>query len=366
MFIPSVKSKFSLITLFVISILLFLWVNNSRVYIKRKYYKQKLKAAQLMYNAEKAIKNYLISKNKQIDTINDPYNSYLIGEKNTIITTDRGNLNAKLTSLNPNIAAVFVELFKKARLKKGDEVLVNFTSSYPAINIAVMSAAKVMGLKLIIISSVGSSMFGMTDPDFTWLDMESFLFNKKIFPYKSIAASLGGGRDLGRGLSKEGRKAIKEAILRNNVLLIKENSLQENIQKKYELFRKYSKNPKLYVNIGGGLSSIGNSITGKLISTGYHKYLNLSNTPIKGTMILFAEQKIPIIHVLNVLELAEKYKLPIVPDKLPEPGEGQIFVEPRYNTLYAIVSLLILGILISIVIFFDKSQMKLKHDEISD
>ncbi len=365
MFIPSVKSKFSLLALTVVAIALFLWVDNSRVYIKRKYYKQKLEAAKLMQRAEKAVKEYLISKNKSTDTINDPYNSYLIGEKNTIITTDRGNLNAKLTSLNPNIAAVFVELFKKAKLKKGDEILVNFTSSYPAVNIAVMSAAKVLGLKLVMISSVGSSMFGMTDPEFTWLDLESYLYKKKIFPYKSIAASLGGGRDLGRGLSKEGRKAIKDAILRNNVLLVKEGSLEENIQKKYELFSKYAKNPKLYLNIGGGLSSIGNTITGKLVSTGYHRYLNLSNTPVKGTMLLFAEKKVPVIHILNVLELAEKYKLPIVPDKLPEPGEGQIFVEPRYNTLYAVISLIILIILIGAIILFDKSQMKLKHDEVN-
>ncbi len=366
MFIPSVKSKFSLISLFVIAILLFLWVNNSRVYIKRKYYKQKLLASQIMAEAEKAIKKYLISQNKTIDRVNDPYQSYLIGEKNTIITTDRGNLNAKLTSLNPNIAAVMVELFKKAKLKKGDEVLVNFTSSYPAVNIAVMSAAKVLGLKLIIISSVGSSMFGMTDPNFTWLDLETFLNKKNLFPYKSIAASLGGGRDLGRGLSKEGRKAIRDAILRNNVLLIKENSLEENIQKKFEIFTKYAENPKLYVNIGGGLSSIGNSISGKLVSTGYHKYLNLSNVPVKGTMFLFAEKKIPVIHILNVLELAEKYKLPIVPDKIPEPGKGEIFVQPRYNVLYAVISLIILVILIAVIIIFDKSQMKLRHDEVLD
>ncbi len=366
MFIPSVKSKFSLLALFVISILLFLWVNNSRVYIKRKYFDKKLQAAKLMQKAEIAVKKYLISKNKTTDPINDPYKSYLIGEKNTIITTDRGNLNAKITSLNPNMAAVFVELFKKAKLKKGDEILVNFTSSYPAINLALMSAAKVLGLKLVIISSVGSSMFGMTDPDFTWLDLESYLNDKKIFPYKSIAASIGGGRDLGRGLSKEGRKAIIDAIIRNNVLLVKEKSLEENIEKKYEIFKKYSKNPKLYVNIGGGLSSIGNSISGKLVSTGYHKYLNLSNVPVKGTMFLFAEKKIPVIHILNVLELAERYKLPLVPDKLPDPGEGQIFLEPRYNVVYAIISLAILVLLIGVIILFDKSQMKLKHDEVYD
>lgn len=366
MFVPSVKSKFSLIALFVISIALFMWVNGSRVFVKQKYYSQKMKAANFMKKAEDEVKRYLISQNKVIDRVNDPYNSYLIGEKNTIITTDRGNLNAKLTSLNPNVAAVFLELMKKAKLKKGDDIAVNLTASYPALNIAVYSAAKVLGLKLTVISSVGSSMFGMTDPNFTWLDLENYLYKKKIFPYKSIAASIGGGRDLGRGLASNGRKAIIQAVNRNNIFLIKENSLEENIMLKMKIFEENAKKIKLYINIGGGLSSLGNSINGKLVSTGYHSYLNLKNIPLKGTMFLFADKKIPVIHILNVLGLAQKYKLVAISDEMPNPGEGVIFLEPRYNRTYAIISLFILIILIGVIIFYDHSQMKLKHDEISD
>lgn len=364
MFVPSVKSKFSLIALFVISIALFIWVNGSRVFVKQKYYNKKLKAANLMKKAEDEVKKYLISQNEHIDIVNDPYNSYLIGEKNTIITTDRGNLNAKLTSLNPNFAAVVLALMKKAKLKKGDRVAVSLTASYPALNIAVYSAAKVLGLKLTVISSVGSSMFGMTDPNFTWLDLENYLYKKKIFPYKSVAASIGGGRDLGRGLASDGRKAIIDAINRNNILLIKENSLEENIKAKMKIFEENK--PKLYINIGGGLSSLGNSINGKLVSNGYHNYLNFKNIPLKGTMFLFADKKVPVIHILDVLDFARKYKMPIVPDEMPSPGEGTIFLDPRYNTTYAAISLFILIILIAAIILYDKSQMRLKHDEIND
>ena len=366
MFVPSVKSKFSLIALSVIAIALFIWVNGSRVFVKQKYYNKKLKAANLMKKAEDEAKQYLISKGKTIDKVNDPYYSYLIGEKNTIITTDRGNLNAKLTSLNSNVAAVVLELMKRAKLKKGDEVVVNLTASYPALNIAIYSAAKVLGIKLIPISSVGSSMFGMTDPNFTWLDLESYLYEKKIFPYKSVAASIGGGRDLGRGLTSNGRKAIIDAINRNDVLLVKENSLEENILEKMKIFEKNATKPKLYINVGGGLSSLGNSINGKLVSTGYHSYLNLKNIPLKGTMFLFADKKVPVIHILNVLGFAQKYKLPIVPDEMPTPGEGVTFLEPRYNTTYAAISLFILVVFIGIIIIYDHSQMKLKHDEVND
>jgi len=210
------------------------------------------------------------------------------------------------------------------------------------------------------------AMPGMTDPNFTWLDLESYLYEKKIFPYKSVAASIGGGRDLGRGLTSNGRKAIIDAINRNDVLLVKENSLEENILEKMKIFEKNATKPKLYINVGGGLSSLGNSINGKLVSTGYHSYLNLKNIPLKGTMFLFADKKVPVIHILNVLGFAQKYKLPIVPDEMPTPGEGVTFLEPRYNTTYAAISLFILVVFIGIIIIYDHSQMKLKHDEVND
>ena len=33
----------------------------------------------------------------------------------------------------------------------------------------------------ILISSIGSSRWGATDPDFTWLDMEEILFNNGLY-----------------------------------------------------------------------------------------------------------------------------------------------------------------------------------------
>ena len=39
------------------------------------------------------------------------------------ITNSRGDLDAKLTSLNPNFAGLFVEFFKEAGVKKGDSIV---------------------------------------------------------------------------------------------------------------------------------------------------------------------------------------------------------------------------------------------------
>jgi len=364
MYVPSAKSNLSLFILLIVSIALFIWVDSSREFRKQKNYDQKIQAAQLMEKAEKTIKEYQVSQGYFIDLVNDPNQTTLIGDKNTIITTDRGNLNAKLTSLNPNMAAVAIDYLKKAKLKKGDNIIISCTGSYPAVNLAVLSAAHILGLKVTMISSLGASMFGMTDPDFTWLDLETLLVEKGIFSYKSVAASIGGGRDLGRGLTKAGRNEIIKAIERNGAIIVQENSLEENILKKMEIFEGKSKNPKLYINIGGGLSSLGNSINGKLVKLGFNRYISIKNIPLKGTMFLFADKKIPVLHLMKINEIAENYDLPIAPVPLPEIGSGKVFLKEHYNITITVIALIIITILILIVIFFDHHQMKLRDDEV--
>ncbi len=359
MYIPSAHSKLSVILLLLIAIALFIWVHTSRVLVEQKAYDKKMQAAELAQKAIETIRDFRLQKGYKFDELNDPNHTGLIGEKYSLITTDRGDLTAKLTTLNPNMAAVVVDLFERAKLKEGDVVAVNVTGSMPAMNIAVLSATKVLDLAVVLISSVGASMFGATDPYFTWLDMETLLNEKGIIPYKSIAASLGGGRDLGRGLSKAGRDLIVEAIKRNNVELIQEKSLEKNIERKMALFEEGKID--LYVNVGGGLSSLGDAINGRLLPPGLHKYVLTRNIPKKGTMFLFAEQGVPVIHLLDIRKLAEEYNLPISPVPLPAPGTGQMFLEERYNLTVASIALAVLIILIGLVIFFDKSQQQFKN-----
>lgn len=363
MFIPSAKSKLSLIILFVAAILLFIWVNNSRTYFKEKHYDKKIEAAELMKKGYDAIQEYRQQCGYECDVENDPNESGIIGPKESPITTDRGSLQGKLTSLNPNYAAVMVTLLKKAHLKEGDKIAVSHTSSYPAINLALYSAAQVLGLEVVAINSVGASMFGATDPEFTWLDMETLLNEKGILKYKSVAASIGGGRDLGRGLNRLGRDMIIEAIIRNGAEIVHEESLEENIERKMKIYQSQEKKYDCYINIGGGLSSIGSSINGRLLTDGYHRAIHNNDLPRIGTMFRFAEQGTPIIHLSDFVKLAHKYSLPEAPVPLPDPGVGKVFVDERYNVTIAIISLIILIAMISVVILFDHSQMKLRDDE---
>lgn len=344
----SVKSNIVLGVLSVLSLMAFLAVENGKIDSKQEWYEEKLEASLLSQKAAEHLKNKRLEKGVFIDVVNDPNQTALIGQEYTLITTDRGYIESKLSTTNPNFAAVIVQLLKDAKLKTGDPVAIAMTGSFPGFNISVMAACQTLKLEPIVITSVGASNFGANDPYYTWLDMENELFQSGIYYTKSVAASIGGGNDVGRGLSPEGRKLILQAIERNEVELINEKHLEESITQRLEIYNKESEGGvKAYINIGGGIASLGNTINGKLIPPGLTEYLPMRNYPVNGVIIQMGQQAIPIIHLLNVSQLTAEYGLPDSPDPLPDPGEGGIFVQEKYSIwITALATIILLGVIV--------------------
>ena len=171
---------------------------------------QKLEAARLMQRAMEAIQNHRVRKVGPIDLEADPTNSGMLGLSSSVTTTNTGSLEAKRTTLNPNWAAVVVELLSEAGVERGGTIAVGVSGSFPALNLAVFSAAEVLDLDAIAIASVGASSWGANLPTLTWLDMERVLADAGILRTRSIAASLGGTRDRAIGMPKLGRKRLRE------------------------------------------------------------------------------------------------------------------------------------------------------------
>lgn len=355
------KSNIVLSLLFVLSLLALIAVENSKVDSKQEWYDQKLEAARLSQVASECIKNYRLEKGVFIDAINDPNQTALIGQEYTLISTDRGYIDSKLSTTNPNFAAVMVQFLKEAGLEKGDHVAVGFTGSFPALNIAVLAALETLNLKPILITSVGSSNYGANDPYFTWLDMENVLYKSNVFHNKSVAASIGGGFDVGRGLSPEGRELIVKAIQRNDVEFINEKHLENSISRRLEIYEKHSEGQpvKAYINVGGGIASLGNTINGQLIPPGLTQYLPMRNYPVRGVIVQMGQKGIPVIHLLNVEQLLTKYGLPNAPVPLPEPGDGGIFVEKKYSLVVTSIATLFLVVVIIFVYFSERKHHRL-------
>lgn len=358
------KSNIVLGLLFLLSLLAFIAVENSKVDVKQNWYEEKLEAAQLSQLAANHLKNYRLENGVFIDAINDPNQTALIGQEYSLITTDQGFIDSKLSATNPNFAAVIVQLLKEAGLNDKDNVAVAFSGSFPGLNISVLAALETLKLRPIVITSVGSSNYGANDPYFTWLDMENILYKSNIFHNKSVAASIGGGNDLGRGLSPEGRDLIVKAIERNDVEFINEKHLENGIARRLEIYEKFSQGQpiKAFINVGGGIASLGNTINGKLIPSGLTQHLPMSNFPLRGVIIQMGQKGIPIIHLLNIDQLLSKYGLPVNPDPLPEPGEGGIFIQKKYSVIITSVATLFLVIVIVFIYLSERKHYRLGTD----
>lgn len=349
-----------MIILAIAAVLLYIWSENSHVSVRAPFYIDKLEASQLMLKAMETLKEQRASKGIFIDELGDPIASVLIGQKYSTVTTTEGLLSSKLTALNPNFAAAVIDMLKQARVKPGDKIAAAVTGSFPGLNLAFYAACSVLQVEPVVITSVGSSSFGANEPDFTWLDMETLLNQKGIFPTKSVAASIGGGADIGMGLSPVGITEIVDAIKRNNVIMIDAPSLEVSISEHMKLYGALSQYAA-FVNIGGGIASLGHPANGDLIEPGFNFRLEQKNYPGIGVINYFGN-KVPVIHLLNVEALRMKYDLPLAPTPLPPAGYGTIFIKEKYDLRITFLSLVIITLMLAVVFRLDKKVFKLREE----
>jgi poly-gamma-glutamate system protein len=349
-------TNLTLIGLAVFSVLIFYVAEKTAEPERQPNYDLKLQAAKISLLASQAIKDYSQNIGIKIDVQNDPYKTGLIGQERTPITSDRGMINPKILSTNPNFAAVFVEMLVKAKVKKGSTVAVGMTGSLPGWNISFLAACSALELNPIVISSVGASDWGANVPNLTWLDMERVLRERGVLSFKSTAASIGGPSDNGRGLSPEGRELIKQAMERNNVALLNEPTLQQSIIKRMAIYDSLSKEKPIvcYINIGGGSASLGGAQNSRLIPPGLTQHLAIKNFPMRGAINLMAERGLPVVNLQEVETISRKYNLPSeISDKAPEIGEGSLFFKDKYSVSNTIVLTILLAVVVFVTIRID-------------
>lgn len=343
-------SRLTLIGLAGFAVLVFALAEQTAKPERQPYFNLKLKAAKQALLAQEAVKEAAQAAGVAIDRENDPYATGLIGQERTPITSDRGVVTSKILATNPNFAAAFVELLLRAGVRKNDLVACGMTGSLPGWNISFYAACWAIGAHPLVITSVGSSDWGANLPTLTWLDMEDILVKRGIFSYRSAAASIGGGSDNGRGMSPEGRQLIRDAIKRNGVELIETDDVDSSILWRMHTYSRLAAKKEIdaYVNIGGGLASLGGSQNERLIPPGLSKHLAAKNFPVRGVINRMAERGLPVIHLLEVEKIAAEYGLPtVVTPERPELGEGPLFFKDKYS----ISSTVFLTTLLLLVLF---------------
>lgn len=319
---------------------------------KQPFYNQKMDAARLTERAFEVIKEERLRLKIPLDPDGDPAQSGLIGQFLSEVTTNRGYLPAKQTSVNPNFAAVIVHLLRRAGVEEGDVVAVGLSGSFPAINMATYAAIESLKLRPIVISSVASSQWGSNLPKLMWVDMERVLAEKRIFTIRSGLASLGGIDDRALGISRQGRELLNEAITRNNLEKLVVKNSYESIEKRVQFYQEAAGEDeiKVYINVGGGTTSVGPQVGKKMFRSGLNKYPPRGASDTDSVMVRFSMDGVPVIHLSRVNLLASRYGLPVSPTITPKVGEGKIFFSEVHNRwLVAGVLLIIMFVLFALV-----------------
>lgn len=343
---PRKVSRKVLIVIAAMSIVGLVSVESYRVEERQPNYTEKIRASRLALKAFDAIKAERLRRRISIDTENDPTESGLIGTLLSQTTTNPGYLPAKQTSINPNFAGVIVHLLLKAGVEAEDTVAVGLSGSFPAINISVLTALQSLEVKPIVITSIGASQWGANIPNFSWAEFERVLEKNGILQFHSVAMSLGGVQDQAQGMSSRGVQKLKDTIQKHGVTFISPASISESIEKRMSIYREQAseKEIKAYVNVGGGIASVGSSVGKRMFRPGLNRLPPPGVGQIDSVMSRFAVEGIPVIHMSRIESLAEKYGLPLVPKEMPAVGEGKIFRRQVYNIW------LVIGALVSIIL----------------
>ncbi|MFC1642512.1 poly-gamma-glutamate system protein [Myxococcota bacterium] len=322
------------------------------VRVKQPWFEEKMQAAQLCRQAMEVIKQEKLKRGYAIDAEFDPAATGLIGLPISPVTSNTGHLNAKQISANPNFAAVVVHLLQDAGVGRGDVIAIEFSGSFPSLNMATYAAVQVLGLEPIAISGASASQYGANYPEFVWLDMERVLFDRRVFRFRSRAASRGGVDDRGLGMSRLGRGMLDRAIARNQQERIDSNSLMEAIDRHKEVYDRLSKGRPVaaFINVGGAAASVGTFVGKRQFKPGLNRRLPRSGTRIDSVMARFAGQGVPVIHLTQVAELAERYGLALEPTKNLRLGDSRVFVRDEYSRWLAGAGLaLVLALMLAIV-----------------
>jgi poly-gamma-glutamate system protein len=294
---------------------------------ERNEIREMSRAAEIMDQASAVIHACTEEKHLRIDGKSDINLTGLVGLETSSTTTTLGNLEAKRTTTNSNFAGLLVHLFQLAGVRRGDTVAIGASGSFPALVVAVLSAARALDLRALLICSLGASQWGANEPEFGWIEMGACLNKAGLFRSSPLAYSLGGEGDGGQDMSPEGRAILSDKIKRTGVFFIDETDLMKNVRMRMKLYEEGAAGAPIraFVNIGGSWANIGTDPSVLKLGPGLAGSASEVSPAKRGVLQEMALRRIPIIHLLHIRGIVQRYGLPWDPSPLPRPGKGDIY-----------------------------------------
>lgn len=350
-FLPGIKlTTFQLVIVASIAIVLLI-INQLTINKFEKPEKTEMVSASLkMREAQNLLQLYRKQKGFEVNNQMDPLQTGFIGTEFSPITTTLGNLNSKQTSTNPDFAALFIHWFHILKLKKSDQIIIHISGSFPALGIAAIIAAETYQVKPVILSSAGASSFGANIPEFTFWDIESYLFEEGIINHKTQYATPGGQDDNGSSFWENGLQLTINAAERNFLQINIPKNLSEAIAEKISYINS-QKHFNLFINIGGSHSALGTVPCSMQLTNGLiTEPIRNSNTNCSGLVQMITQMGIPVIHMLNIRDLALENGIDLIPTYNHVIGEDDIYFTQKKSKVLMGFSIIIIILIIGAVV----------------
>ncbi len=313
-----------------------------------------LTASRRMKAALAAVRECRDAAGIPIDPRSDINRTGLIGLESSPITTSLGNLEAKRTTTNPNFAGLIVLLLHQAGVGPGETIAVGASSSFPSLIIASLCAAQAMDLRILLICSLGASQWGSNHPDFHWLQVIDCLERSPLAMPKPVALSLGGDGDKGLDMSPEGRGLLVRAAGETGLPVLSEPNLARNVAERLRLLESAAGGAEIraFINVGGGYANMGTDSEILNVAPGLAAFSTIPSRERRGLIFEMAARRVPVIHLLHIKGLCDRYGLPWDPTPLPETGEGEFYgwkeVTPRAFIILAGAHFLLMAAVLAI------------------
>lgn len=287
-------------------------------------------------------------------TKEDIFQTGMLGQEYTPMTTTIGALEAKRTTADPNMAALVVEMLKEAGVRPGDRVGAGFSGSFPSMDLAVLCACEEMGVDITYISSAGASSWGANQPELPFPDMALLLAEEGLLSHNSDAVSLGGDLDCGVNMADETREDLIRRFEEYPCIFIYEPDYEKDIAIRKEI---YEKNGGITCFIGVGGNETTSGLEETQVGWGVTQPFKVQKTDSNsGLLDTYNSEGLPVIQLLNIKKIVTEYGLPYAPENLPAIGTGEVYFETQYPVAVAAAGVAAAAAILCIAVYREKKR----------
>jgi poly-gamma-glutamate system protein len=210
------------------------------------------------------------------------------------------------------MADVVAEYLRRAGVEEGDWVAVNASASFPGFILASLCAVESMKANAQIAFSYGASMYGGTDPEFTFPVMLDLLNSEGLLSTRLAAVAPGGAGDrMAETLLEDPRPTVDLLLAYRSEKRIDAPDVAEAIRRRLEIFDDTPRPVKCFISCGGPVVALGTTEVVLELPHGLiTRFEAIPKDPERGLLFDFLDRGTPVLHLLFVRGICEDFGIP--------------------------------------------------------